>query len=122
MVMKVARGSLSSNSTQWATRSWMRASMRALTRGLVMPHPGAPGSSPALLARRGRSGRGAGLEPGVPGVTWLQRALDLDDLVGLDHVALAHVVVVLEGDAALEALAHFLGVVLLAPQRRHGAG
>src|SRR5512134_799276 len=98
--MKVARGSFSSNSTQCATRSRMRASMRALTRGFVM---------------RGVRSVGARSAPS-------ERALDLDDLEGLDHVALAHVVVVLEGDAALEALAHLAHVVLLAPQRGHRAG
>src|SRR5262245_16123641 len=95
--MKVERGSLSSNSMQCATRSWMRAAMRALERGLIMGRP--PGGGLRAPERA------------------LESALDLDDLEGLDDVALAHVVVVLERDAALEALADLAHVVLLAPQR-----
>src|SRR5262245_25839716 len=130
--MKVARGSLSSNSTQWAMRSWMRASMRALTRGLVMASRTAETrrARRSAEARKGKeaSSSNSSFSPrgsassASPRCVLLQGALDLDDLEGLDHVALAHVVVVLERDAALEALTHLARVVLLAAQRGDRAG
>src|SRR5690606_15043873 len=46
---------------------------------------------------------------------------DLDQLVGLDHVAFLHVVVVLQVDAALEAGTDLAYVVLEAPQAGDGA-
>src|SRR4030095_8853307 len=75
------------------------------------------------------AGLDAGLRAGVDhrscprttSIRGLERALDLDDLVGLDHIAFADVVVVLERDPALEALAHLARVVLLTAQRRHRA-
>src|SRR6185295_3476238 len=51
-----------------------------------------------------------------------ERALDLDHLVGLQDVLLAQVLVVLQRDAAIEARADFLRVVLLAAQREDLAG
>src|SRR5208283_5619537 len=47
----------------------------------------------------------------------LERALDLLDAVALDHVALAHVLVVLEGRAALLAGVDLLDLVLEALER-----
>src|SRR5689334_19056837 len=56
--------------------------------------------------RRSKVHRTASVDPTASSCdrTLPERAGDLTDLVGLDHVALVHVLVALEGDAALEAL------------------
>src|SRR4030095_15006852 len=90
--MKLARVSLTSNWRQKAARSWMRDSSFAIVRGLARLHLG-------LVA---------------------ERALDLRHPVGLEHVPGLHVLEVAQDDAAVEALADLLGVVLLAAQRSEG--
>src|SRR5262245_33909890 len=55
------------------------------------------------------------------GLTSLQRPLDRLDVVALDHVALADVLVVGEGHAAFLAGRHLLHLILEPLERRQGA-
>src|SRR5262245_40845238 len=97
MVTNPSRGSLSRSSTMIAIFSLRSASVRSLR-------------SQAMVRLSGRlPGRG-------------QRALDLGDLEGLQHVVLADVVVAGEVHAALVVLAHFLDVVLEALEAVEAAG
>src|SRR5262245_57307969 len=79
----------------------MRSWRRAIVRGL------------AIQVSAGRARPAAGSAPDLVA----QRALLLDHAEGFEHVAELVVLEVAHGQAAVEALAHFLGVVLLAPQR-----
>src|SRR6187455_1493932 len=108
--MNDARGSLTSLWRQIAARSRMRDSSLAIVRGVAIRSAfRRPLESPP------------GLRPLHPGLV-AELPLHLDDAEGLEHVARLHVLEVAHDEAAVEALADLLHVVLLALQRREIPG
>src|SRR6188768_3499520 len=109
--MKLARGSATSLCSTIAARSRIRDSSFAIVLGFAI-------SLETLDAPWGRKEGSADprlpLHPGLVA----ELPLDLDHAERLEHVPGLHVLEVAHDDAAVEALANFLRVVLLAPQRR----